>query len=271
MSDRPSIKEFRSLVLDHYRAHGRSFPWRETRDPWGILVSEFMLQQTQTERVVPYWTRWLDLWPTPARLAGAPLEQVFREWSGLGYNRRARSLREAAAIITAQYDQQVPSDPDALDALPGVGPYTARAVATFAYLRPEVFIETNIRAVVLHFFFPGRVEIHDRELLPILSEALDQRDPRTWYYALMDYGAALKKITPNPSRRSAHYTRQSPFSGSLRQARGAALRSLATAGPANASTLASRTGIDPERLDSALTSLVEEGMVAERAGEYRIP
>ncbi len=271
MSDIPSVPEFRALVLDHYRREGRAFPWRETRDPWAIMVSEFMLQQTQTERVVPYWTRWLELWPKAADLAAAPLELVLREWSGLGYNRRARFLREAASAIVIDHGGRVPEDAEALDALPGIGPYTARAIAAFAYGRPEVFIETNIRAVVLHFFFPGRADVHDRELLPILAEALDREDPRSWYYALMDYGAALKKLTVNPSRRSAHYAKQSPFAGSLRQARGAALRSLAADGPATAPDLAARTGLASERLDAALTALATDGMVAELAGVYRIP
>lgn len=271
MSDVPSIPEFRALVLDHYRREGRAFPWRETREPWAIMVSEFMLQQTQTERVVPYWKRWLKLWPTPADLAAAPLELVLREWSGLGYNRRARFLREAASAIVADHGGRVPADPEALDALPGIGPYTARAIAAFAFGRPEVFIETNIRAVVLHFFFPGSTEIHDRELLPILSEALDRDDPRSWYYALMDYGAVLKKLTVNPSRRSAHYAKQSPFAGSLRQARGAALRSLAATGPASVLELAARTGIVSERINDALAALASDGMVAERDGVYRIP
>jgi A/G-specific adenine glycosylase len=266
----PSIDDFRRAVLDHYRGSGRSFPWRENTEPWGVLVSEFMLQQTQTERVVPYWVRWLSLWPTPADLASVPLDQVLREWSGLGYNRRARFLRDAAAAIRDRHGGVVPDDAEALDALPGVGPYTARAVATFAFGKAEVFIETNIRAVFLHFFFPGEVEVPDSSILPLVEESLDRADPRRWYWALMDYGSALKRITPNPGRRSAHYARQSRFEGSLRQARGAVLRRLASDGPANLASLVVGSGIEEPRIRSALESLSAEGFVAETDGVYRI-
>lgn len=269
--DQQAIADFRSAVLDQYRRTGRVFPWRETADPWAILVSEIMLQQTQTERVVPYWRRWMELWPTPAALAAAPLDQVLREWSGLGYNRRARFLRDAAAVIRDRYEGSVPSDPEALDALPGIGPYTARAVVAFAFCRPEVFIETNIRAVYLHFFFPHEDKVPDSRLLPVIEETLDRGDPRTWYWALMDYGAALKRVTVNPSRRSAHHVRQSRFEGSLRQARGAVLRSLAADGAASLCELAGRTDIADERLSVALSALSKEGLVAETSGVYRIP
>ncbi len=265
-----SVDVFRRTILDHYRDSGRAFPWRETTDPWAILVSEVMLQQTQTERVVPYWTRWLSLWPTPDALAVAPLEAVLREWSGLGYNRRARFLRDAAAAIVARHGGTVPDDPELLDALPGIGPYTARAVATFAFGRPEVFIETNIRAVFLHFFFPGAEGVSDAELLPLIERALDRTDPRRWYWALMDYGSALKRVTVNPSRRSAHYAKQSRFEGSPRQARGAVLRTLSSKGAADLSSLMNETGIEEPRLAAALESLGKEGLVAESGGRYRI-
>ena len=267
----PLIPEFRSIVLDNYRIAGRSFPWRETDDPWAILVSEVMLQQTQTERVVPYWKRWLSLWPAPKDLAAAGMEEVLREWSGLGYNRRGRYLREAALAIVELHGGRVPEAPAALDALPGIGPYTACAVSTFAFGRPEVFIETNIRSTVLHFFFPDEEKVPDSLILPVLERALDREDPRRWYWALMDYGWALKKLAVNPSRRSAHYARQSPFEGSLRQARGAALRSLASDGPSDLAALLSRTGLESARLAAALQALSRDGMVAEASGLYRIP
>ncbi|MFA6504510.1 MAG: A/G-specific adenine glycosylase [Treponemataceae bacterium] len=268
--DHRSIIDFHSTVIDHYRQSGRTFPWRQTTDPWAILVSEIMLQQTQTDRVVPYWRRWLELWPSPTTLAAAPLDQVLREWSGLGYNRRSRFLRDAAAVIRDRHDGIVPDDPEALDALPGIGPYTARAVATFAFGRPEVFIETNIRAVYLHFFFPNESEVNDSRLMPLIEETLDRSDPRCWYWALMDYGAALKRVTVNPGRRSAHHVRQSRFEGSLRQARGAALRSLASEGSSSIRELSRRTGISDDRLAAALSALADEGMVAEKAGVYEI-
>jgi A/G-specific adenine glycosylase len=266
-----AIEDFRRAVLDHYREKGRSFPWRETRDPWAILVSEVMLQQTQTDRVVPYWLRWLDLWPDPASLAVAPLDSVLREWSGLGYNRRGRFLKEAAGEIVSRFGGMVPSDPASLETLPGIGPYTARAIACFAFASAEPFVETNIRAAVIHFFFPERESVKDAELVPILEKAVDVSDPRRWYWALMDYGAALKKVAPNPNRRSAHYVRQSRFEGSLRQARGAILKSITSDGAADIYQLAEKTGLSPDRLSSALDSLSRDSLVAEHGGLYSIP
>jgi len=230
-----------------------------------------MLQQTQTERVVPYFHKWTKLWPDTASLARAPLEEVIREWSGLGYNRRARFLQACAKISVEKYEGSLPEDPEKLDALPGVGPYTARAVATFAFGSPEVFLETNIRAAVLHFFFPDQLKVADSELIPYLEASLDHSDPRRWYWALMDYGAALKRITVNPSRRSAGYTRQSRFEGSVRQARGVALRSLASQGPAILADLSVRTGLEAERLYPALNALAADGLVHEKSGLYSIP
>jgi A/G-specific adenine glycosylase len=212
----------------------------------------------------------MQLWPKPADLAAATLEEVLREWSGLGYNRRARFLKECGRAIAEEHHGRVPKTPEKLLPLPGIGAYTAGAIACFAYNYPAVFIETNIRASVLHFFFQDRRDVKDTEIFPILDEALDRENPRKWYYALMDYGAALKKITPNPNRRSAHYTRQSPFEGSFRQIRGQVIRSLVSKGPASAEELASRTGTEPPDIYKALEALKNESMVAEEQGIYRI-
>jgi A/G-specific adenine glycosylase len=262
--------EFREAVYANYERAGRSFPWRQRISPWGVLVSEFMLQQTQTDRVVPYWERWLERWPAPADLAAAPLEETLREWSGLGYNRRGKNLKECARIITEKYGGTVPQTPEKLLPLPGIGAYTAGAVACFAYNYPSVFIETNIRAAVIHFFFQNTEEITDAELFPVLETSLDRQNPRKWYWALMDYGAALKKLISNPSRKSAHYTKQSRFEGSFRQLRGALIKSLVSQGPAAAEELVRRTGVEPERLYKALEALEKDSMVAEKGGLYRI-
>ncbi|MDR1374947.1 MAG: A/G-specific adenine glycosylase [Treponema sp.] len=262
--------EFRAAVYANYKRAGRSFPWRRQLSPWGVLVSEFMLQQTQTDRVVPYWERWLKRWPAPADLAAASLEETLREWSGLGYNRRGKNLKECARIIAERHGGAVPQTPEDLLPLPGIGAYTAGAVACFAYNYPSVFIETNIRAAVIHFFFQNAGGITDAALFPVLEASLDQENPRQWYWALMDYGAALKKITLNPSRKSAHYARQSKFEGSFRQLRGALIRSLVSLGPATAEELVRRTEVEPERLYKALEALEKDSMVAETAGLYRI-
>ncbi|GHV30444.1 endonuclease III [Spirochaetia bacterium] len=279
--------EFRKIIYANYKKAGRVFPWRQdAKDAgrqdaaWGVLVSEFMLQQTQTHRVIPYWERWMGLWPRPADLAGASLETVLREWSGLGYNRRARYLWECAKAITEEHSGTVPRVPEELLPLPGIGAYTAGAISCFAYNYPAVFIETNIRATVIHFYFQdplddtaGKVpsgKVPDAEIFPILETVLDRKNPRKWYWALMDYGAALKKITVNPNRRSAHYTRQSPFEGSFRQIRGRLIRALASEGPASAKDLAARTGIETDNLYGALEALQKDSMVAEEGGVYRI-
>ena len=280
------LAEFRSVVYSAYEKAGRSFPWRENvpsnvpsnetcvswEYAWGILVSELMLQQTQTERVVSYWKRWMEKWPSPARLNEASLEEVLREWSGLGYNRRARYLKECAGIIVRDFGGKVPDSPEVLVKLPGIGRYTAGAIVCFAYNYPSVFIETNIRAAALCFFFPGKEEITDTEIMPVLEAALDRENPRKWYWALMDYGAALKKLGVNPNRRSAHYSRQSAFEGSFRQIRGSLVRALVSRGPSTAEEL--RRGMDvsaeEDEFYRALEVLQKELIVAEEGGRYRI-
>ena len=263
------IEEFRKIVLSNYRHAGREFPWRGA-DPWGVMVSEFMLQQTQTGRVIPFWEKWMQKWPKPESLAAASMEEVLGAWSGLGYNHRCRNLKNSAAIIAKDHNGKVPDDTRVLRSLPGIGPYIAGAIACFAYNSPAVFIETNIRSTIIHCFFPGKNDVKDSEIFPILEAALDRSDPRTWYYALMDYGAALKKLTPNPNRRSAHYSKQSPFIGSFRQARGRVIRALVSVGPSSAKELIITSGLEEEKLYRVLGRLQNESMVCEAGGIYRI-
>jgi A/G-specific adenine glycosylase len=268
-----TTKEFRALVYSFYEKEGRNFPWREKAGPWGVLVSEFMLQQTQTERVVPYWERWMEKWPRPVDLHKASLEEALREWSGLGYNRRARFLKECAGVIAEKYGGRVPDTAAELQKLPGIGAYTAGAVSCFAWNKPAVFIETNIRAVMIHFFFEDRTDIRDSEIFPLLEKHLDRKEPRKWYWALMDYGAALKKLTPNPGRRSAAYSRQSAFRGSFRELRGGIIRALVSGGPAGVEELGGRLAEikrNGEDIYRALKALEKESMVAEEGGVYRI-
>jgi A/G-specific adenine glycosylase len=265
------ITEFRDTIYAYYEKEGRVFPWRKNIKPWAVLVSEFMLQQTQTDRVVQYWNRWMELWPKPENLAAAPMETVLREWSGLGYNRRAKYLLSCAEIITKEYRGRVPKTPPELRKLPGIGDYCSGAIACFGYNYPAVFIETNIRAAVIHFFFQDHGVVSDGEIYPVLEEALDRENPRRWYYALMDYGAALKKVTVNPNRKSAHYATQSRFEGSFRQKRGAVIRFLAFNGPASAELLSRKTGIEAGDIYRVVDSLEKDLMVAESEGIYRIP
>ncbi len=205
-----------------YKKEGREhLPWRKTKDPYKILVSELMLQQTQVERVIPFYNRFLKTFPSARALARAPLSRVLQHWQGLGYNRRAKFLHQAAKILTREGWRG--------QKLPGVGPYTAGAVAAFAFNKPEVFIETNIRTVFFHHLFQGEsLEVGDNELLPLVAEALkkSKMQPRDFYAGLMDYGSYLKKQGVRLNNKSKHYTKQSTFEGSARQLRGAILREL---------------------------------------------
>ena len=267
-----TVAEFQYMILDFYRQEGRSFPGRETRDPYAILVSELMLQQTQTERVVPKYLAWLEAFPTAADLAAAPFPQVLAAWSGLGYNRRAGYLQSACRQVVQELGGVFPSTAKELQRLKGVGAYTAGAVAAFAFNRPEVFIETNIRSVYLFLFYPDQEKVSDAQLMPLIQATVYHQDPRRWYYALMDYGAALKKSTANPNRQSRHYSRQSRFEGSLRQARGAIVRQLSLGGnrPQALEDLAAGAGIDLYRMQGAAESLVSEGMIMQQGNLYCI-
>lgn len=265
------IASFQELILSHYAQHGRSFPWREISDPYLVLVSEIMLQQTQTSRVEKVFPTFSAIFPGLEALAEAPLERVLAAWRGLGYNRRARSLHRCAQIIASKHGGRLPPDPAVLATLPGIGRATAASICAFAFDMPVVFIETNIRAVFIHFFFPDTEGVSDREIEPLVSRSLYLPAPRRWYNALMDYGSSLKKRVPDPSRKSAGYRPQKPFEGSNRQARGKILTCLVQQSPITRETIAVCTGIAPERLSPALDELEKEGfIVKEEQDLYRI-
>ncbi len=195
-------KKFQEVIFTYYRENKRIFAWRETIDPYAILVSEIMLQQTQTERVKIKYAEWLVHFPTLESLATAPLQKVLLHWQGLGYNRRALALKKCAEIITSTYKGKFPIDYDKLLTLPGIGPYTAGAVMAFAYNKPYPVIETNIRTVYIHFFYGDKFgQIDDKELLPLTEKTLPRVasakwGAREWYYALMDYGVMPFTSTP---------------------------------------------------------------------------
>jgi A/G-specific adenine glycosylase len=264
------VETFRATILAHYRAHGRrSLPWRRTKDPYRILVSEFMLQQTQVARVERKFEPFLERFPDFASLARAPLREVVGAWSGLGYNRRALHLRETARIVVSRHGGRLPHDYDELRALPGVGPATAAEIMNFAFNTPRAFIETNIRAVYIHYFFPRRGGVRDAEILPLVERTMDARNPRRWFYALMDYGVALKKGVENPSRRSAHHAKQKRFEGSDRQARGRVVRALAERGMSERE-IAGITGLRVSRIRAIVPGLVRDGLVVRRGARLRI-
>ncbi len=265
--DDSAVKEFRRRVYAHFEQHGRDFPWRHTIDPYRVLVSEVMLQQTQTFRVVPKYEAFIERFPDAAALAAAPADAVLGSWQGLGYNRRALSLQTAARELVSRHGGVVPSECQALLALPGVGPYTAAAVRAFAFNLPDAFVETNIRTVFIHEFFADAERVRDSELLPLVARTIDTANPRHWYQALMDYGAMLKESN-NASRRSAHHRPQSRFEGSRRQARGIILRSLLRDGPSHWEALAARIPEWDARFDDALVTLERDGLVSRRDGAF---
>lgn len=222
-----SRQKFQRIIRTWYRQNGRhNLPWRHTRNPYRILVSEVMLQQTQVSRVIPKYGKFLRTFPTIRSLAASPLRQILAAWQGLGYNRRAIALNRAAKIILQNFNGRIPANRAALESLPGIGPGTAGAVLAFAFGKRIPFIETNIRRVYIHFFFSRNHAISDQMILARIEAGLPSKDIRDWYYALMDYGAAAIKSIPNPNRRSAHYVRQAPFKGSRREVRGRIIQEL---------------------------------------------
>ncbi len=255
------IAELRKTVREYYEQNGRVLPWRETDDPYRILVSEIMLQQTQVERVALKYGRFLDRFPDFAVLAGADLRDLLAVWQGLGYNRRALALQRTAQLILEKFQGTLPDSAETLVTLPGIGPATAGALLAFVFEQPAVFIETNIRRVFIHWFFPDRDEVKDSEILPLVEETLDRDRVRTWYYALMDYGAMLKGKEPNPNRRSAHYQRQSTFEGSNRQIRGLILRALIDRPHMTPVELVVSVDKSPERVGKVVRDLVREGFL----------
>jgi A/G-specific adenine glycosylase len=255
------IRRFQKEVYDYYKRNRRKLPWRETSDPYKIILSELMLQQTQVKRVIEKYEGFLRRFPTIESVARAPLRAILEQWQGLGYNRRALALKNLAAMVVDLYQGKIPSTIDALKALPGVGAATAGAVCAFAFNKPAVFIETNIRSVFIHYFFLDRDGVKDGEILPLIEQTLDVKQPRRWYSALMDYGVGLKERHTNPSRRSAHYTKQSPFEGSLRQVRGMILKALVKQPGTSEPVLVKGIDRDAEMVRQALKQLRTEGFI----------
>ncbi len=244
------LDSFRTTIRAEGKRLYRDLPWRRTRDPYLIWLSEVMLQQTQVARVEARMPAWLDRFPSVEALAAASTYDVLEAWQGMGYNRRAIALHTAAQRIVDEHGGVMPRATSELVALPGIGPATAQGIRAFAFDLPGVYLETNVRTVMLHHFFPDVPGVPDRELIPLIEATCpaapsaggdggdpapfacpqDAADtPRAWYYALLDYGAHLKKSLPNPSRRSAGYVRQSSFEGSRRQKRAHIVRLLLAA------------------------------------------
>ena len=290
----PELRAFVEFVAKKGRELYRDLPWRRTYDPYAIWISEVMLQQTQVSRVDGRWQRWLERFPTVDALAAAAPSDVLEEWQGLGYNRRALSVHRAAQAIS-EAGGVFPQDPKELVKLPGIGPATAAGIRAFAFNLHGVYLETNVRTVFLHELYPQAEGVPDSELVPLVEltcpasvanaadAAATELTPRSWYYALLDYGAYLKKTIPNPSRRSKSHVKQSRFEGSHRQKRAELLRVLLAhkdEGGAEFETLhqelcqievsAGRETLDEQVTLGLLEELAKEGF-CQKNNEYWLP
>lgn len=267
------IQHLQEIVYQYYHAHKRKLDWREiaadgTIDPYRVVVSEIMLQQTQVDRVRIKYTQFIERFATLTDLAKAPVRDVLAAWQGLGYNRRALSLHQFAQRIQTEFQGSIPSDPAILQAFKGIGPATASSIAAYAWNNPTIFIETNVRTVYIHHFFPHEQAVHDRDIQPLVEQTLDRENPREWYYALMDYGTMLKKQHANPSRKSAHYATQSKFEGSDRQVRGLVLKMLTQMARLHEEEFYEAIPRERQLIKRVLDDLEREGFITVRNGYY---
>jgi A/G-specific adenine glycosylase len=265
-----SIDKFRQIIYQHYAEHRREMPWRVSRDPYHILVSEIMLQQTQVGRVLAKYELFISTFPDFDSVCKAPLQEILGVWQGLGYNRRAIALQKICRLVVTEYGGVLPSSAETLQTFPGIGPATAGAICAFAFNQPTVFIETNIRRVFIHFFFPNKKRIKDKEILPLVERTLDTGSPRRWYHALMDYGAMLKTEEHNPNRRSAHYNRQAPFQGSNREIRGLILKTLLGKPELSEGKLIRAVNKSPGRVRPIINQLRKEGFIVKEKNRLKI-
>lgn len=265
--------QFKHEVWQYYNLNARNhLPWRTTNtagliNPYHIFISEIMLQQTQVDRVLPKYVDFIERFPDIDDLASTDMIEILRIWNGLGYNRRAKYLHESARIMKLQYNSEVPDKIEQLVALPGVGINTAGAILAYAYNKPVDFIETNIRTVYMHHFFPGDERVSDKEILAILKNTKDIQNPREWYWALMDYGTYLKKMGTSYTQKSLHYTKQSKFKGSKREIRGMVLKALLE-GKKDIHQLKDK--IRDKRLFDVLNELEKEQMIASNGTIYKV-
>lgn len=256
MKDTFDLDAFVHRVWSEGKEHHRDLPWRYIDDAYAVLVSEIMLQQTQVSRVEKYWPRFLKTFPTLDALASADTSLVLEHWQGLGYNRRALALKRTAEECALQFKGELPRTYDELLKLPGIGPATAGGVMAFAYQKPALYLETNVRTVFLHELFPHEEGVSDKTLEPLVLETCSKEDPRGWYYALLDYGAYLKSIMPNPSRRSKHHSKQSAFEGSKRQKRAELVRIVL--GAPGISTAEAKRALDEFEQEKGRSEITED-------------
>jgi A/G-specific adenine glycosylase len=260
-----NTEEFRELVWSEARARYRHMPWRDEPSFYHVLVSEVMLQQTQVSRALIKFAEFMEVFPTIGDLAAASLADVLRVWTGLGYNRRAKFLWQAAQQVVA--DGQ-PKTVKELERLSGIGRNTAGAIMNYVYEVPTPFIETNIRTVYIHHFFADSFDVSDKDLFALVESTIDAEQPRQWFWALMDYGSYLKSTQGGRLNQSRHYKKQSPLKGSVREVRGQIVRELAVH---SMSEIMLRAAVNAdERFEPALAGLVKDGLVQITDNGYRL-
>jgi A/G-specific adenine glycosylase len=255
------IKKFRDIIYEYYHKKGRKFPFRDKISPYYVLVSEIMLQQTQTSRVSQKFLDFIKKFPNFNALANAELDDVLKEWQGLGYNRRAVALKNISDMVINEYNGQLPEEVKILKTFPQIGHNTASSIVSFAFNKPTFFIETNIRRVYIYFFFPGRDDVDDKEIMELLQKTTDTQNPRKWYYALMDYGVMLKKSHPGLNKRSKHYRKQKKFKGSTRQLRGKVLKLVLEKSEINLEALYQKLNFEKKKINKVVSQLEKEGFL----------
>jgi len=249
--------------MEYYGEYGRhDLPWRKKQSAYYVAVSEIMLQQTQVDRVIPFFKNWMKQFPNWKTLAHAQQSDVLRAWKGLGYNSRALRLQKLAQVVTSDYKGRLPKDFEELKKLPGIGPYTGGAIRAFAFNEYTPLIETNIRRIFIHHFFKDEGGITDTQIFEIMEDMGDIENPREWYAALMDYGSTLPKIIKhNPNKQSRHYTKQSKFEGSDRQIRGKILDILLEIKKPSKEQVFGRLGNEHKRYQKIIDQLEKENFI----------
>ncbi len=260
------IEKAQNEIITYYKKNKRKMAWRDISNPYKIFVSEMMLQQTQVERVKIKYAEFIKKFPTPQSVAQSDKIEILKVWQGLGYNRRALFIKKACEEIISKHNGKFPKDFITLQTLPGIGPSTAGAICAFAYNQSVLFIETNVRAVILYFFFKNKEKVSDKEILSVLEKITPKdMDSRDWYYALYDYGTYLKKILGKKKttlhKQSKHYNKQSKFEGSFRQKRAGVLRLKLEDSNITDSEILKKLSLSPQELEDVFESLDKDGLI----------
>ena len=263
-----TIERFGEFIMEKGRELYRDMPWRRDTRPYYILVSELMLQQTQVERVIPKFENFVEKFPSETDLAKATVADVLMLWQGLGYNRRAKYLLNAAQYIHHKSGGTFPEERQDLLKLPGVGPNTAGAILAYAYNQPAIFIETNVRTVYIHHFFGATEEVTDALITELLEHTIDINNARRFYWALMDYGSWLKRSGVRNVGQSRHYTKQSALHGSLRQMRGRIITALSSGQLAPRSL--EQAVVYDERFEPAIDGLLRDELIEFDGSYFRL-